>query len=365
MAMFTTTYDVPVIRINSEGAELNRVFRVGGDLDRKLLFNPGKDIKRGDIIVVNDDDERRVVIAIRPKRTIDGSIAFYEADLEPESSYRERRLLLEHLHEQRRVADGSAEEERMQRGRSSDPDVPPTIPHLRAVDLLRAAVSKVPELEKLHRDDPEIDKWVSTTTEILHAAFGKPNGNPHQNVSEFEHATGGAVSRRMPDHEQVQWCARQMQIRKAVLESSIQQLEILIPPAAQAHADAYRFHPEIERVSGQLYRDGHYRDAALTGYIRVIEEVKARSGLPLEGEPLMNRVFGCDKQTPVIQVNALSSQAEVDEQKGFMNLFKGLVGLRNLKAHSVVLFNDPHRAHDYLALASLLMRILEISKVNP
>jgi hypothetical protein len=47
-----------------------------------------------------------------------------------------------------------------------------------------------------------------------------------------------------------------------------------------------------------------------------------------------------------------------------MNLFKGIVGLRNLKAHSIALIDDPHRAHDYLALASLLMRILEISKVN-
>ena len=67
-----------------------------------------------------------------------------------------------------------------------------------------------------------------------------------------------------------------------------------------------------------------------------------------------------------LQVNARSSDAERDEQKGFMNLFKGVVGLRNLKAHSTeALLNDPNRAHDYLALASLLMRVLEISKINP
>ena len=47
-----------------------------------------------------------------------------------------------------------------------------------------------------------------------------------------------------------------------------------------------------------------------------------------------------------------------------MFLYKGIVGLRNSKAHSNRLFNDPHRAHEYLALASLLMRLLEMAAVN-
>jgi hypothetical protein len=38
--------------------------------------------------------------------------------------------------------------------------------------------------------------------------------------------------------------------------------------------------------------------------------------------------------------------------------------LRNSKAHSNRLFNDPARGHEYLALASLLMRLLEIAQVN-
>src|ERR1019366_8909437 len=33
-------------------------------------------------------------------------------------------------------------------------------------------------------------------------------------------------------------------------------------------------------------------------------------------------------------------------------------------AHSNRLFNDPRRAHEYLALASVLMRLLEIATVN-
>jgi uncharacterized protein (TIGR02391 family) len=79
----------------------------------------------------------------------------------------------------------------------------------------------------------------------------------------------------------------------------------------------------------------------------------------------MNRAFGCDKRTPVIRFNSLQSDAERDEQKGIMFLCKGVVGLRNSKAHSNTLFNDPSRAHEYLALASLLMRLLEIAAANP
>lgn len=79
----------------------------------------------------------------------------------------------------------------------------------------------------------------------------------------------------------------------------------------------------------------------------------------------MNQAFACDKKTPVIQFNSLQTDAERDEQKGLMFIFKGIVGLRNFKAHSNTLFDDPHRAYDYLALASLLLRLLEIAKVNP
>lgn len=126
----------------------------------------------------------------------------------------------------------------------------------------------------------------------------------------------------------------------------------------------YQFHPEIERVSGALFRNRHYKQAALEAYICVIAAVRIKSGLALDGDDLMNRAFGSDRRTPALQVNALSSDAERDEQRGFMYLFKGLVGLRNLKAHSNVLFDDEKRAHEYLALSSLLLRMVELCGIN-
>jgi uncharacterized protein (TIGR02391 family) len=129
-------------------------------------------------------------------------------------------------------------------------------------------------------------------------------------------------------------------------------------------AGEYALHPEIERVSGALYRDGHYKQAALEAFIRVIDEVKARSGLALDGDPLVNQAFGCDNRQPVLQFNDLRTDAQRDEQKGFLFLFKGIVGLRNMKAHTNQLFDSPERGFEYLSLASLLMRLLEIARRN-
>jgi uncharacterized protein (TIGR02391 family) len=243
--------------------------------------------------------------------------------------------------------------------------VPPTLTPQRALELLRQQLARIDEIKRLRYDDPVVKKWELTTENILHGALGKPDGEMHSNTYEFVHCYGGSVHFNMSGGELQRNHQTQTENRKAVLESIIEQLEILAPPAAQVAPGQYQFHPEIERVSGQLYRDGHYKQAALEAYIRVIEEVRARSGLVLDGDSLMNHAFGCENQTPVIQFNSLQSQEERDEQKGLMFLYKGIVGLRNSKAHSNRLFNDPRRAHEYLALASLLMRLLEIATANP
>jgi uncharacterized protein (TIGR02391 family) len=243
--------------------------------------------------------------------------------------------------------------------------VAPSLSTHRSIELLRVQLEKLDEVAQRQYDDPEVKKWEVTTENILHGAFGKPNGRPHENTQEFDQARwSGSFHMGMSRGELQHKHALAQGKRKALLESFIEQLEILAPPGVRAAQDQYRFHPEIERVSGELYRDGHYKQAALEAYIRVIDEVKARSGLDLDGDRLMNVAFACDNQIPVIQFNALQSDVDRDEQRGFMFLFKGIVGQRNLKAHSNRLFNDPYRAHDYLALASLLMRVLEIATVN-
>lgn len=241
--------------------------------------------------------------------------------------------------------------------------VAPTLTAQRAIELIRRQLDQFDSINRLRRDDPEVEKWHNTTEQILRAAFGQPHGEDHDMLKRFKSA--GAVyvfSSGTPDSYFEKIYREGMATKKAVLEACLDQLEILAPPIAQVAPGQYQFHAEVERVSGDLFRDGHYKQAALEAYIRVIDEVKRRSGLALDGDNLMNQAFGCTNRIPALKFNTLVTDAERDEQNGFMFIFKGMVGLRNTKAHSNRLFNDPLRAHEYLAMASLLMRLLETAQ---
>lgn len=234
-----------------------------------------------------------------------------------------------------------------------------------AVRLLRRQIKRLDQIVRLRYDDPAVGEFMSYTINLLNAVFGQPNGTLHPNTVQVKSSLRKVLwYDGITEAELQEGFENKLQTCKSLLKSFAEQLHDFAPPAAQVSQDQYRFHPEIERVSGDLYRNRHYKQAALEAYIRVIGEVKIRSRLNDDGESLMNHAFGCDKHAPVIQFNSLQTEAERDEQKGIMFLFKGTVGLRNFKAHSNKLFDDPYRAHDYLALASLLMRLLDIAAVN-
>ena len=125
----------------------------------------------------------------------------------------------------------------------------------------------------------------------------------------------------------------------------------------------YDLHPSIKEVSQKRFESGHYPDAveaALKEVIkRVKEYIKVKVRKNLDGDQAMNRAFGFEKQTSLIKFNNLQTQEEKDEQRGIMFLFKGIVGIRNRKAHENVILEDSYKAVEYLALASLLMRLLD------
>jgi uncharacterized protein (TIGR02391 family) len=243
--------------------------------------------------------------------------------------------------------------------------IPATLSPPQAIALLNRQADRGDLISTLNFRDPQNDVWENATDNILEQAFGRPRGEMHRNSREFKIAQSGvSLHVNMSDRELQADHVGKTRQRQALLRGFIEQLQDLAPPAVLNDPAQYQFHSEILRVSGELLRDGHYKSAALEAYVRVIEQVKAVSGLVDDGDSLMNKAFGSERQAPVIAFNDLSTDAERDEQKGFHFLFKGIVGLRNSKAHSNRLFNDPSRAHEYLALASLLMRLLEIARVN-
>jgi uncharacterized protein (TIGR02391 family) len=251
--------------------------------------------------------------------------------------------------------------------------VSPTLSHHRAISLITRQAERADPIASLPFDDPRTDVWENSTINILNQTFGQPHGEMHQNTKAFASAQSGVnlyailhanLNANLSDHAIQADHQGKTILRKALLLGFVEQLQDLAPPGVTTAPGQYNFHSEIELVSGGLHRDGHYKPAALEAYIRVIDQVKVVSGLAEDGDSLMNKAFGIDKQTPLVEFNALTTDAERDEQRGIMYLFKGIVGLRNSKAHSNRLFNDPSRAHEYLALASLLMRLLEIGTTN-
>lgn len=136
--------------------------------------------------------------------------------------------------------------------------------------------------------------------------------------------------------------------------------------------DKMQFHLKVVEASRSCFVSGNYREAILNAFIKLIDYVKEITGLDLDGDDLMNRVFSFnyDKERrkitkyPLIRINELKNISDRDEQQGFMFLCKGAVaGIRNPKAHTLIPQTNPLHTLEYLALASLLIRRIEESKV--
>jgi uncharacterized protein (TIGR02391 family) len=119
-------------------------------------------------------------------------------------------------------------------------------------------------------------------------------------------------------------------------------------------------HPEIDRAASELYRDGHYANAVEASVKALNLLVRLRSGLDIDGTPLMEKAFS--PNNPILKFNDLSDQSDRDEQKGFMMMFSGAVsGLRNPRAHGFI-HDDPERALEFIAFVSLLAKLLDGAK---
>jgi uncharacterized protein (TIGR02391 family) len=155
--------------------------------------------------------------------------------------------------------------------------------------------------------------------------------------------------------------------RDRAIASVTTAIELLEEKLADANEDtsgrslrAYQdlaLHPEIARAANDLYRDGHYANAVEASVKALNLLVRLRSGLDIDGTPLMEKAFS--PSHPILKFNDLSDQSDRDEQKGFMMMFSGAVsGLRNPRAHGFI-HDDPERALEFIAFVSLLAKLLD------
>lgn len=124
----------------------------------------------------------------------------------------------------------------------------------------------------------------------------------------------------------------------------------------------FNIHPEIDKVSKQLFDDKHYPQAIFEAFKRVNNLVKEKSGRnDLDGKGLMLTSFSVNN--PILQMNGLSSQSDKDEQEGFMHLYAGaIMGIRNPKGHETIIQKNKDRTLKYLSFASLLCERLDECK---
>jgi len=121
-------------------------------------------------------------------------------------------------------------------------------------------------------------------------------------------------------------------------------------------------HPKLQEHCWERFRSGQYSDAILAAYKVVLNEIKNIANIhDLDGKQLVEKAFSLN--TPIIKLNDLETQSDKDEQLGFMMMYSGAaVGIRNPKAHDLVIQDDKFKTLRYLTFASLLLERLDERK---
>ncbi len=107
----------------------------------------------------------------------------------------------------------------------------------------------------------------------------------------------------------------------------------------------------------------NYFHAVFEATKSVADKIRKMTGLTGDGAGLVDQAFGLGQSgIPFLALNTLQTDTERDEQKGLMNLIKGMFGaFRNVTAHAPKIFWNvtEQDALDLLTIASLIHRRLD------
>lgn len=118
-------------------------------------------------------------------------------------------------------------------------------------------------------------------------------------------------------------------------------------------------HPDILRVSENLYLDGHYANAACDAFIemnvrvkKVFSESCPNKKVP-DGSDAIRKVFSINN--PIIKLCDLSTETGRNIQLGYMEMMAGAMSaLRNPKSHEIISISAEDSMQQ-LIFASMLM----------
>lgn len=244
--------------------------------------------------------------------------------------------------------------------------VPPSISSDKAIELLTKKIDDIDRIKTLRNGDPEVRKWKDTTEGILHAAFGKPNGAPHRMTGNFtwvgsHPARPAGYSGRggTPDHVIQQQYQQDLLEKKAVLESCIEQLQLLQPPAAPVAETKYTsLHPQVRSKCEALYASGAFAEAVKKSFKVVRDRLRDLTGYEKGSEAFAKGKLHIR--------GAVAPHLDSDVNEGAKFLMMAIDMFRNEKSHtSDARITDPVRAQQYLTLSSLAMVLLDDAEIRP
>ena len=123
-------------------------------------------------------------------------------------------------------------------------------------------------------------------------------------------------------------------------------------------------HPDVLSFCKEELLVDNYFHAVFEATKSVAEKIRIKTGLNSDGSVLVDEAFAFKSTIPYLAINSLQSHSEQSEQKGFMNLIKGLFGtFRNTTAHApkITWRINEQDALDILSLVSLIHRRLDDS----
>ena len=125
-------------------------------------------------------------------------------------------------------------------------------------------------------------------------------------------------------------------------------------------------HPDVLKFCKAELLADNYFNAVLEATKSIADKLRSRTGLTDDGAVLADRALSGDP--PMLAINALQTESQKSEQKGFLNLVRGTFGMfRNPTAHEarVQWKMEKSDAEDLLSLASLIHRRIDDATMPP
>lgn len=134
----------------------------------------------------------------------------------------------------------------------------------------------------------------------------------------------------------------------------------------RADLDSRGVHPDVLRFCRAELVEDNYFHTVLEATKSIADKLRTLSASGEDGAVLVDRTLGGDP--PRIRINALATESQKSEQRGFANLVKGTFGMfRNTTAHEarILWTMTKEDAEDLLSLASMIHRRLDSATVAP